>query len=100
VPAIISSSCEIPCQGIVGTLIHVFSANKVNEVTFGANRGAQKEGPLSNSASETTVKMLRQTRVPSKIVEPNDRLWGFYYAVPLQMELNWTLPWASPMLRA
>jgi hypothetical protein len=32
------------------------------------------------------VTLLRATiggkKLPSKIVEPNDRLWGFYYAVP------------------
>src|SRR4029079_17087020 len=38
---------EIPCQGIVGTLIHTFSPTRINEVTFGVNRGIQREGPLS-----------------------------------------------------
>ncbi|WP_263352904.1 TonB-dependent receptor [Acidicapsa acidisoli] len=40
---------QIPCQGIVGTLIHLFSENKVNEVTFGANRGVQTEGPATSA---------------------------------------------------
>jgi hypothetical protein len=38
---------EIPCQGIVGTLIHTFSPNRVNELTMGVNRGVQTEGPLT-----------------------------------------------------
>jgi hypothetical protein len=38
---------EIPCQGIVGTLIHSFSPTRVNEFTFGVNRGIQTEGPLT-----------------------------------------------------
>lgn len=40
---------QIPCQGIVGTLIHIFSDNRVNESTFGVNRGVQTEGPLTNA---------------------------------------------------
>lgn len=40
---------EIPCQGIVGTLIHTFSPTKVNELTFGVNRGAQDQGPLTQA---------------------------------------------------
>jgi hypothetical protein len=40
---------EIPCQGIVGTLIHTFSPTKINELTFGVNRGAQNEGPLTQA---------------------------------------------------
>jgi hypothetical protein len=40
---------EIPCQGIVGTLISTFSPSRVNELTFGVNRGVQTEGPLSQA---------------------------------------------------
>jgi hypothetical protein len=38
---------EIPARGIVGTLIYAFSPNRVNEVTFGVNRGIQTEAPLT-----------------------------------------------------
>jgi len=40
---------EIPCRGIVGTLIHTFSPTRVNEFTFGVNRGIQTEGPLTQA---------------------------------------------------
>jgi hypothetical protein len=55
---------EIPCQGIVGTLIHVFSANKVNAVTFGANRGAQKEAPLSNAGLASNLRSNLPAAIP------------------------------------
>jgi hypothetical protein len=38
---------EIPCRGIVGTLIHSFGPNRVNELTFGVNRGLQDVRPLN-----------------------------------------------------
>jgi len=38
---------EIPCQGIVGTLIHTFSPTRINQFTFGVNRGAQDVEPLT-----------------------------------------------------
>ena len=40
---------EIPCQGIVGTLIHTFSPHRVNEFTMGVNRGVQTEEPLTDA---------------------------------------------------
>lgn len=38
---------EIPCQGIAATLIHAFSPTRINQSTFGVNRGAQDVEPLS-----------------------------------------------------
>ena len=41
---------DIPCRGIVGTLIHTFGPAQVNELTFGVNRGLQNSGPLTPAA--------------------------------------------------
>ena len=41
---------EIPCRGIVGTLIHSFGPSRVNELTFGVNRGLQDSRPLNDAA--------------------------------------------------
>jgi hypothetical protein len=55
---------QIPCQGIVGTLIHVFGASKVNEVTFGVNRGAQNEGPLSSGGLASNLRSNLSAPIP------------------------------------
>ncbi len=52
---------EIPCRGIVGTLIHSFGPNRVNEFTFGVNRGLQDSRPLTQQGlsanSRTDLKL-------------------------------------------
>jgi hypothetical protein len=55
---------QIPCQGIVGTLIHTFSSDKVNEVTFGVNRGAQTEAPLSNAGLASNLRSNLGAPIP------------------------------------
>ena len=49
------------------------------------------------------VTLLRATiggkKLPSKMVEPLTGSGVFTMLFLLRMELNWTLPWASPMLR-
>ena len=55
---------EIPCQGIVGTLLHIFGPNRVNEVTFGANRGAQNEKPLSDASLAPNLRSNLPVPIP------------------------------------
>jgi hypothetical protein len=42
---------EIPCEGIVGTLIHTFSPSQVNEFTFGVNRDCSPKGRFRKAVS-------------------------------------------------
>jgi hypothetical protein len=55
---------QIPCQGIVGTVIHTFSPNRVNEITFGVNRGAQTEAPLSNAGLASNLRSNLGVSIP------------------------------------
>jgi hypothetical protein len=55
---------EIPCQGIVGTLIEAFGSNSVNELTFGVNRGAQKQGPLTQAGLTANSRSSLSAPIP------------------------------------
>jgi hypothetical protein len=55
---------EIPCQGIVGTLIHTFSPTKVNEFTFGVNRGAQNVAPLTQAGLSANSRADLKLNIP------------------------------------
>jgi hypothetical protein len=55
---------QIPCDGIVGTLIHSFSPNSVNELTFGVNRGIQTEGPLSQASLASNLRSNLSQNIP------------------------------------
>ena len=55
---------EIPCQGIVGTLIHAFSPNRVNELTMGVNRGVQTEEPLTDEGLAKNQRSSLSSYIP------------------------------------
>ena len=55
---------QIPCQGIAGTVIHTFSPNRVNEITFGVNRGIQTEVPLSNAGLTSNLRSNLASNIP------------------------------------
>jgi hypothetical protein len=55
---------EIPAQGIVGTLIHAFSPTRVNDFTFGVNRGAQTEAPLTQAGSAANNRADLKLNIP------------------------------------
>ncbi len=62
---------EIPARGIVGTLIHTFSANRINEFTFGVNRGIQDEGPLSQDGLARNQRSNLKAGVPQFFPQAN-----------------------------
>jgi hypothetical protein len=62
---------EIPCEGIVGTLIHSFSPSQVNEFTFGVNRGAQTQGPLSQSSLQSNLRSNLPVPIPQFFPQSN-----------------------------
>ena len=55
---------QIPCQGIVATLLHTFGPNRVNELTFGANRGIQTEAPLSDAGLASNLRSNLPVAIP------------------------------------
>jgi hypothetical protein len=65
---------QIPCQGIVGTLIHTFNLNQVNEATFGVNRGAQNEAPLSSAGLASNLRSNLPVPIPQ--FYPNSNAFG------------------------
>jgi hypothetical protein len=65
---------EIPCQGIVGTLIHSFNPSRVNELTFGVNRGIQREGPLSEAGLAPNLRSNLGASIPQ--FYPNANPYG------------------------
>ena len=65
---------QIPCQGIVGTLIHAFNQSQVNELTFGVNRGAQTEAPLSSGGLSANLRSNLPVPIPQ--FYPNSNPYG------------------------
>ena len=55
---------EIPCRGIVGTLIHTFGPTQVNELTFGVNRGLQNVKPLTPEALSANSRADLKLNIP------------------------------------
>src|SRR5271165_364562 len=62
---------EIPCQGIVGTVIHTFSPAQVNEVTFGVNRGAQNVAPLTPAGLAANSRADLKLNIPQFFPQSN-----------------------------
>ena len=50
--------------GIVGTLIHAFSPNRVNELTMGVNRGVQTEEPLTDEGLAKNQRSSLSSYIP------------------------------------
>src|SRR6202011_4616894 len=65
---------EIPCQGVVGTLIHTFSPTRVNELTFGVNRGIQNEVPLTQAGLLRNQRAALNLNIPQFF--PNANPYG------------------------
>ena len=62
---------EIPAQGISGTLIHTFSPTRVNELTFGVNRGAQTQVPLTAAGQAANDRADLKVNIPQFFPQSN-----------------------------
>lgn len=62
---------EIHGQGIVSTLLHTFSPTKVNEFTFGVNRGLQVVAPLSQEALAQNSRPALKLNIPQFFPQAN-----------------------------
>jgi hypothetical protein len=62
---------EIPAQGIVGTLIHTFSPTRINELTFGVNRGAQTQVPLNQAGANANSRSALGLNIPQFYPQSN-----------------------------
>ena len=82
---------EIPCQGIVGTLIHTFSPHRVNEFTIGVNRGVQTEEPLTQAGLARNQRSNLGASIPQ--FYPNANPYGLvpnatFGGIPNAAQLN------------
>ncbi|MBV9034841.1 MAG: hypothetical protein JO182_10150, partial [Acidobacteriaceae bacterium] len=84
---------EIPCQGAVGTLIHTFSPYRVNELTFGVNRGVQTEEPLTEAGLAQNQRTNLSSSIPQFFpsanpygVVPNATFGGIPNAAQLNID--------------
>jgi hypothetical protein len=82
---------EIPCQGIVGTLIHTFSPTRVNEFTFGVNRGVQTVAPLNAASLARNQRAALGLNIPQFF--PNSNVYGVipnatFAGIPNAPQLN------------
>lgn len=82
---------EIPCYGIVGTLIHTFGPDRVNEFTFGVNRGIQTEEPLTQAGLARNQRSNLSASIPQ--FYPNANPYGLvpnatFAGVPSAPQLN------------
>ena len=82
---------EIPCQGVVGTLIHTFSPTRVNELTFGVNRGIQTEVPLTQAGLAGNLRSNLAASIPQ--FYPNANPYGLvpnatFGGIPNAAQLN------------
>src|SRR5262249_39017988 len=80
-----------PCQGIVGTLIHTFSPSRVNEFTFGVNRGLQRVAPLSQEGLSRNRRSDLHLNIPQFF--PNSNPFGLvpnatFGGIPNASQLN------------
>ena len=62
---------EIPCRGIVGTLIHSSGPSRVNELTFGVNRGLQDSRPLSTAGLAANSRSDLKLNIPQFFPQAN-----------------------------
>jgi len=84
---------DINAGGLVATLIHTFSATRVNEFTFGVNRGQQQVAALSQTELDAMTRSKIGLNLPQFFPQanplgliPNATFAGVTNAAPLNIE--------------